>query len=342
MKIKKILQNGQTQTNKEFNDYAKILRAKIKNKNSDNILDLYRMNPFVDDRNKVTTLEHNLNVQGLLNGLDADGFAHFSRLIEKLEKSYGKTVTPLEQLYSEEELECLKNVKAAFSNSIRKVDDFYQWNNYKLPINHFEESVFYYKHGLDTLITKDSIGGKAILDVGGFIADSVLIFREMFPNNPIYSFEPIEENYQLACKTLLLNEIKNAKIEKLALGDTKANINMVATESSNFSGSYISENGSNAVNMDTLDSYVASHNISVGLIKVDIEGYEPNFLKGAEKTIREQKPILLISIYHNYHDFYKIKPLIASWNLGYRFDCFQGVQNCGNLIAETLLIAEQV
>ena len=69
MKIKKILQNGQTQTNKEFKDYAKILRAQIKNKNSDNILDLYRMNPFVDDRNKVTTLEHNLNVQGLLNGL---------------------------------------------------------------------------------------------------------------------------------------------------------------------------------------------------------------------------------------------------------------------------------
>jgi hypothetical protein len=39
----------------------------------------------------------------------------------------------------------------------------------------------------------------------------------------------------------------------------------------------------------------------------------------AEKIIKKYKPILLISIYHNWRDFYKIKPLIESWNLGYKF-----------------------
>jgi len=58
--------------------------------------------------------------------------------------------------------------------------------------------------------------------------------------------------------------------------------------------------------------------MTVGLIKVDIEGAERDFLAGAERTIREQKPVLIISIYHSADDFYSIKPLIESWGLGYK------------------------
>jgi hypothetical protein len=36
---------------------------------------------------------------------------------------------------------------------------------------------------------------------------------------------------------------------------------------------------------------------------------------GAEKTIKKDKPILLISVYHTGKDFFEIKPLLESWNL---------------------------
>lgn len=55
--------------------------------------------------------------------------------------------------------------------------------------------------------------------------------------------------------------------------------------------------------------------------------------------IFKQKPILIISIYHNYSDFFKIKPLIESWNLGYRFDFFRGVDGM-TTFADTMLICE--
>lgn len=77
--------------------------------------------------------------------------------------------------------------------------------------------------------------------------------------------------------------------------------------------------------MVTLDSYVEEKNISIGLIKVDIEGFEQEFLKGALKTLNMQKPILCISIYHSDDDFFNIKPFIESLDLGYKFDFFQGV-----------------
>jgi hypothetical protein len=57
----------------------------------------------------------------------------------------------------------------------------------------------------------------------------------------------------------------------------------------------------------------------VSVIKLDIEGMELATIQGAKKTIVRDKPILLISIYHTPEDFFEIRPLIESWNLGYYF-----------------------
>ena len=96
---------------------------------------------------------------------------------------------------------------------------------------------------------------------------------------------------------------------------------------------------SEKVPMIRVDDYVREHKIKVGLIKVDIEGAEQSFLRGAKETICKQKPTLLISIYHNVDDFLDIKPMIESWNLGYKFKVFK--PTIGSVSAETLLICEQ-
>jgi len=69
----------------------------------------------------------------------------------------------------------------------------------------------------------------------------------------------------------------------------------------------------------SVDSYSGQNNLNVGLIKLDIEGFEFEVIKGATKTLQQFKPILLISIYHTPKDFFKIKPYIESLNLGYKF-----------------------
>lgn len=89
----------------------------------------------------------------------------------------------------------------------------------------------------------------------------------------------------------------------------------------NSGGSSMKWGGENyeEIEIITLDSYVKANKIEVGFIKVDIEGFEQEFLKGAMETIKSQKPAMLISIYHSVSDFFDIKPLLESWNLGYRF-----------------------
>lgn len=58
---------------------------------------------------------------------------------------------------------------------------------------------------------------------------------------------------------------------------------------------------------------------NVGLIKLGVEGYELETIKGAFETIKNQRPIWSISIDHLPKDFFEIKPMLEAMNLGYKF-----------------------
>ena len=54
------------------------------------------------------------------------------------------------------------------------------------------------------------------------------------------------------------------------------------------------------------------------MVKMDIEGFELNALKGMQEFIRENKPYLAICIYHKERDLYEIAQYIKSLNADYR------------------------
>jgi FkbM family methyltransferase len=54
------------------------------------------------------------------------------------------------------------------------------------------------------------------------------------------------------------------------------------------------------------------------LIKMDIEGAEPAALRGAERTIRQHRPGLAISVYHEPDHLWEIPLYVASLEVGYR------------------------
>lgn len=52
---------------------------------------------------------------------------------------------------------------------------------------------------------------------------------------------------------------------------------------------------------------------------MDVEGFEPHIVRGALNTIRTQRPVLAISIYHTPEEFYELKPFLESLGLNYQF-----------------------
>ena len=141
-------------------------------------------------------------------------------------------------------------------------------------------------------------------------------------------------------KTIELNESKKIVPINKALGSKDEELEIYLQDSGSSINRVITENpAKEKIQVTTLDKFVKENNLEIGLIKVDIEGFEQEFLKGAFETIKAQKPTLLISIYHNASDFFDIKPMIESWNLGYKFRIVKPID--GGIRGETLLIAEQ-
>ena len=178
---------------------------------------------------------------------------------------------------------------------------------------------------------------KDFIDVGGFVGDSAIIFEQEFCDKNIYSFEATKSNFKLLERTLWLNNATRIIPINKALGAVEGKMQICVNES----GSSIVAHHSDEMEITeitTLDSFVRENNLQVGFIKVDIEGFEMEFLKGAKETIESQKPAMLISIYHFGADYFKIKPMIESWNLGYKFKITKGTD--GHLTGETVLLCE--
>lgn len=125
----------------------------------------------------------------------------------------------------------------------------------------------------------------------------------------------------------------------LALSDITTNIDISVNGQCSSVVNKVSE-ASETINTITLDEFVEKNSLQVSLIKTDVEGFEQNLLRGAQKTIAKQKPALLVSMYHGYNDFFNIKPLIESWNLGYKFKIRK--PKTRSISNGTLLLAEIV
>lgn len=276
----------------------------------------------------------------LIKNLDNESIDILIQIFNRIEKIYWAPENIHLDLYTAEEKEKIRDLKENFTDKIMKISsDLYYYNGYYLPINSFEDSVFYYRHGLDHLTTLDKLGNKAIMDVGGFIGDSILILSPL-TTGKIYSFEAVQKNYNLMKKTVALNNIQNAVLVNKALGSSncQTEISIAGSSSTIENCSNIKYSNTETVECITLDDYVTENNIDVGLIKVDIEGFEQEFLRGARKTIEQHKPILMISIYHKLDDLLNIKPMIEEWNLGYTFRIYR--PSISKIVAETLLIGE--
>lgn len=248
--------------------------------------------------------------------------------------------------FSRKESKELNDLFEEFNNKIIKInEELFIYDKYILPVNDFELEAFYGKYGMDYIKNISQVKNKNIIDAGGYIGDSAILFSDYTDKN-VYSFEPFLHHYNMMLKTIELNKKNNIIPVNMALGDenkeikiySDGNLNMGLSIERNSEKSDINQI-ENKVKMATLDSYVKENSIEVGLIKTDLEGFEQPFLKGAINTIKEQKPVLIISIYHNYSDFFEIKPMIENLNLGYKFKIIEPKNHAAALVS-TILLAE--
>ena len=279
--------------------------------------------------------------RALIRGLDNESRNTVSDIIHRMGMIADGNKS-LQDVYTQREQEEFVRMNDEFSSKIVKLNDnLYYYNGYYLPVNQFDSSVFYSKYAIDELTTLDSVRNKDIIDAGGYVGDTALLFSS-YTDKSIHVFEASPSNMDIIRETIRLNQLENIVPVSKALGEKSGTATFSLGER-NSCNSLVERPGYNYPNhievpVITLDDYVRENNLEVGLIKVDIEGGEQLLLKGAVETIRTQHPILLISIYHSANDFFEIKPMIEKMCDKYTFRIIKPANSA--IVIETILLAE--
>ena len=138
--------------------------------------------------------------------------------------------------------------------------------------------------------------GMTILEIGANIGYyAILEARNAGASGHLYAVEPSPFNVALLKKNLARNNIKNADVYAMAIGEQNTTLPFFIAEKSNLS-SFIDREAVGTmdgttvdVNVQTLDAFLADKK-PVDFIRMDVEGYEWEILQGAEKILSQATP----------------------------------------------------
>jgi FkbM family methyltransferase len=140
--------------------------------------------------------------------------------------------------------------------------------------------------------------GDIVLDIGANIGYYVLTEANIVgETGKVYAVEPVSSNFKLLQKNVQLNNLTNVSTFQYAIGDKNVLSEIFVSNSSNLCA--VSKDavggevvGVQPVHMVTIDEFVKDKQ-TPKLIRMDVEGYEYEILKGMNNTLKGNVKILM-------------------------------------------------
>jgi FkbM family methyltransferase len=166
-------------------------------------------------------------------------------------------------------------------------------------------------HDVDFRSLPRDIGDREVVDIGANLGQSIVSLRSLFPGNHITSFEPNPACFRSLNRVARI--LGRIELHACGLGATDANMTFhvptlrdgtALLQEGSFDRSVFAEPvtrsrigadftlAEQSVPVRTLDSM----NLSPALLKIDVQGLELQVLAGAERTIRNNRPIILLEM----------------------------------------------
>jgi FkbM family methyltransferase len=141
-----------------------------------------------------------------------------------------------------------------------------------------------------------------IFDVGANIGLTSVLFSRVPENSKVYSFEPGPQAYSCLLQTMQRNKLPVLNAYNFGLSDKAGKLSFF--EADMLAGSYAITDAhphgglaNTTINVVSIDDFVNEHNIQrLDLIKIDVEGFEAEVIKGAAKTLAALKPRVFVEL----------------------------------------------
>jgi FkbM family methyltransferase len=149
--------------------------------------------------------------------------------------------------------------------------------------------------------------GDVLLDVGAG-ADGIFTLvgaRAVGAGGEVHAFEPVPSNFERLTENIALNDLRNVRANRIAVGAEPGSITLALTDDMarasgrEMSGFYTVGSGLRQASapLVTLDTYLAERlpGRRVRVLKMDIEGYEPAAMAGLASTLRSGRVDVVMS-----------------------------------------------
>lgn len=159
---------------------------------------------------------------------------------------------------------------------------------------------------------------KTFIDIGAHMGTYSLNYAKLCKN--VIAFEPWKKNFYQLCGSIVASNANNVTPYNVALGEKEDTGVMNIIHSDGGNASLIERKvciDEEKVEIKTLDSF---NFVDVGFIKIDVEGWELNVIKGAVNTLKNNNfPIVLVqSLLETQQNIKERQELISFMNgIGY-------------------------
>ena len=229
------------------------------------------------------------------------------------------------------------SLKFLFTKALKsEVVDFCD-NQYFAGYAHIDKAIILAKEFM--------LKSEAIVDIGGADGTTPKLFSKELPQSKIYVYEPLKENYSQIEQ--LKNQYPNLILIKKAVGSiskkavmhktkriTSSSLLEIKTDSnSEIFADILKVNENEEVSVTTLDESIPQ-NESISIIKIDVQGYELEVLRGATSTLTRTSIIVLEMNNHSYYSgapkYYEVDQHLRGNNF-ILYDIFPSTKDKGQL-----------
>jgi FkbM family methyltransferase len=178
-----------------------------------------------------------------------------------------------------------------------------------------------YYEPITTLLAQELVcTADVFVDVGANVGFYSLVLSSSHPGLRVVAFEPNPKNFELLQANARLNQFEQLACMPMAVSDSSGTAvlylspsAMSASLEQDFDPAHCADV---KVPTTSLDAYLAQSPLPGRLvIKVDVEGHEAAFFKGAEQTIALRKPEIITEVTLHQENF----PISFLKQIGYRF-----------------------
>lgn len=165
-----------------------------------------------------------------------------------------------------------------------------------------DESTVVYKEQLGDLNLYKCFDYENVLDIGANIGMTTLYFAQAA--NHVFSFEPDPKTFNYLLNNLENNKVGNVSTFNAGIGKRKSK-SIIVRPPYNPSSNFIKSNFVNPhseyleerIILIGLDRFVRNQGLrNIGLIKIDVEGYELQVLGGGGGTLRNNRPMVILEM----------------------------------------------